>query len=575
MEWKEIEKLLDKIYDGKKTGEDIEGQFIDVKSFPPHNEELMHICKKVSVAFSNSNGGTIVFGVENKIVGPDAFTGCPLDTELWKIDKGVRDGTKQSVHVRSTFHTYKGIELIEVNVPQGLFEGAHAFTDGRAWYRSGKECVPMPPDFYTSKAIQPERIDYSRFYVENLEFDDLDKNEIDTLRKHLGNTIGSKDFLKHKDDIDLLKALRVVHETSDGKLEFTVSSLLFLGKEESIKEHCPCSEIVFIAYDEKGREQTLVRYGKGLLSNVIEFQKMYDREYNLVHHLDTGLFEVEIKKIPDEVFREAILNAIAHREYRIQSCIFFKHYPDRIELKNPGDFCGDITTRNILNHIPVWRNFLLSDIFLRVGLVRKLGWGVDTIYQCLLNHGKEPPIYQESGQEITLTIFDRIDEGFAKYLQNLENNNQGLPLDEMIILSKLKSQDRITTNEAAEAIQRNQESARMLLDRMFDNNKLERGGVGKGRYYRFSSNLYKTFEKSVNYVRDSDIEKRRQKQMIIEFITDRGSINNNEAQSLLNIARENAYRLFKEMEKEELIKQTGKNRYAKYLLLGEKNSNNN
>jgi ATP-dependent DNA helicase RecG len=567
MEWKEIEKLLDKIYSGQKIGEEIEGQFLELTSFPKHLEELMQKCKKTAVAFANSNGGNLILGIENNIKGPQAFTGCPSDVEIWKIDKGVRDGTKQSVHVKSTYHTYKDVELVEMNVPQGLFEGAHALTDGRAWYRAGPECVPMPPDFYTSKAIQPEKIDYSRSIVEGLEYDDLDKNEIYILRKQIESSEGYQDFLKYKDNKDFLKALKIIEETKEGKLNITLSALLFVGNEEAIKKYCPSSEVVFIAYDEKGRQQVQKRYQKGLLSNVIEFQKMYNREYNLTHHLDTGLFEIDIPKIPDAVFREALLNALSHREYRIPSSIFFKHFPDRIELKNPGDFCGDITEKNILNHSPIWRNFLLSDVFLRIGLVRKLGWGVDCIYHSLLNHGKEPPVYQESGQEITLTIFDRIDETFAKYLQNLESKNQGLPLDEMIILSQLKSQDRITTNEVADAVQRTQESAKILLDKMEDNRKLEKGGFGKGTYYRLSSNMYKEFGKSLDYIRNGDIERRRQKQMVISFIKDRGSITNKEAASLLNLTRDNIYRLFKEMEKENIIKQVGEKKYAKYVLI--------
>lgn len=565
MKWKEIEKLLEKIYTGNKTGEEIEGQFLDVKSCPNKIEDIIHFCRRMAVCFANAQGGNLILGIENNIKGPEAFTGCP-DFEVWRIDKGVRDGTTQPVHVQTIYHNYKGINLIEMKIPEGAFEGVHALKDGRQWRRSGSACMPITPEFATPKFIQPEKLDYAKSIIDDIEFDDLDKKQINLLREQIKEVEGSSDFLRSKNDIDLLKALGIIYEDKDSSINITLAALLFAGTEEDIQNYIPNSELVFVAYNQNGREQSETRFRKGLLSIVFDFQKLYNREYNNIHHLDTGLIEIEIPKIPEEVLRESILNSMAHREYRIQSSIFFKHYPEKIELINPGDFCSDITPKNILTHIPVWRNALLSEVFLKLGLVRKLGWGVDRIYHYLLNYGKEPPIYEDKGQEITLTIYDRIDEVFAKYLQTLEKDNRGLPLDEMIILSKLKSRDKISTTEIAEIIQRSDENAKDVLNKMYHERKLEKHGTGRGTYYRLSAGLYKQLDKSVDYIRNGDIEKRKQKQMVIDFIKNRGNITNMEAQDLLGVDRDDAYGILKEMKKEKSIKQIGEKKWANYVL---------
>lgn len=565
MDWNDIEKLLDKVYEGRKTGEEIEGQNLDVKRCRKKIEDVIHFCRFAAICFANAQGGSLILGVENNIKGPDAFTGCPPDFNVWEIDKGVREGTSQPVHVQTIYHNYKGVNLLEMIVPEGL-EGAHALKDGRIWRRSGRECLPFTPEFGAPKFIQPEKIDYSKTIINDVKFDDLDKKEINILREQITKTEGSLDFLRLKDNKDFLKALGLIYEGKDDSIDVTLAALLFVGTERDIKRYLPCSELVFIAYGQNGKEQTEVRFCKGLLSMVLDFQKLYDHEYNTTHHLDTGLFEIEIPKIPNEVLRESLLNAMAHREYKIQSSIFFKNYPDKIEIINPGDFCGDITPHNILTHSPIWRNFLISEVFLKIGLVRKLGLGVDRIYRYLLNHGKESPIYYENGQQITLTIYDRIDEGFAKYLQNLERNNQSLPLDEMIILSKLKGQDKISTIETADAIQRSDEDAKNILNKMYHERKLGKGGTGRGTYYRLSAGIYKELEKSIDYVRNGDIEKRRQKEMILEAIRNRGLITNQEVQNLLGIDRDDAYQILKELKNDGKIKLLGEKKKANYVL---------
>lgn len=566
MDWKDIEKKLDKIYSGQKCAEDIEGQFLEIKKCPKKIKDVIRVCRDMAVCFANADGGSLVLGVENNIYSPKAFTGCQA-FEGWRIAKEVYRGTEQPVAVQVDYHPFNDVELIEMKVPKGIYEGAHALKNGAQSMRSGADCIPLLPSTRSPKFVQADRIDNSRSIIENIEIDDLNKNEIKLLRREISNIDSSSDFLKLNEDKDLLKALGMINEEKDGELKITNAAMLFLGDETNIKKYIPNSELVFLAYDDTEKEAIEKRYVGGLLSIILDFQELYNRQFNSIHHLDTGLFEIEIPKIPKPVLREALLNAVTHRDYLIPSSVFFNHYYDKIEIISPGSFPADITPNNILKHNPVWRNRLIAEIFQKIGLVRRSGLGVDRMYRYLLNSGKEPPIFTEEGSNVTLTIYDRIDENLAKYLINLDKKGRPLPLDEMIILSKLKIYSKITTDDAAKSIQTTHEDAKILLNKMHNHKRIERGGKGRGTYYRLSSKIYEAFGDSVGYIRNGDIDKRRKKELIIEFIKDKGRITNRQVQELCNIDRNQAFVLLEELENDKKIIQSGKGRKAGYVII--------
>jgi len=564
MEWKDIEKdILDKIYNGEKYGAELEGPFIDIKRCPINLKGTIHFCRSMAVCFANANGGTLILGTENRVKGPAAFSGC-RDYQIWDIIKGVRDGTHDPINVEVIYHNYKGFNLIEVKIPKGSYEGAHSLSDGSQTVRKGADCLPLYPGARNPKFIQPEIMDYSRSSIEQLEIDDFSKDELKQLKNTIRMNKSSSDFLKMEDE-DLLKALGILHENDKGNLKATTAGLLFLGSEENLKTYLPQSEIIFQSIDKNEKIIFEERFHGGLISIVFNLYNFY-KKYNTTHDLFTGLVHVTIPKMPDIVLRESVLNALTHREYCLQASIFFKDYPDRIEVINPGAFIGDISPNNILYHIPVWRNRLISEIFQQVGLVNRSGIGIDIMYRELLSSGKEPPQFNEDGSQITLTINDNIDENFAKYLNELERSGKSLPLDEMIILSKFRTKDKLKTKEIALSIQRNEENTKKLLNKMHKERKLERNGVGTGTTYRLSAKMYASLGDALGYFRNGELEKTRYKELIIETLSKNGKITNDDTQKLTGLDRVHSLKLLTELVDEEKIYLIGKGRGAYYQI---------
>lgn len=203
----------------------------------------------------------------------------------------------------------------------------------------------------------------------------------------------------------------------------------------------------------------------------LKTQEDFYKRYNKTFILNTGLFDLTLNRIPLEVLREALLNALAHRDYAQPSSVFLRVYSDRIEIANPGGFIHGITPDNVLTHLPAWRNRNIAEVFQKIGLVLRSGIGVDRMYRYLLANGKEPPSYRSSNSEVVVTFQDRIDKELAKYLQVEEHNKragkgEGIPLDEMIIIAYLRNRARISRTEASTIIQKGTDDAYTVLERM-------------------------------------------------------------------------------------------------------------
>ena len=104
-----------------------------------------------------------------------------------------------------------------------------------------------------------------------------------------------------------------------------------------------------------------------------------------------GFGEISVPDITSWSAREAVLNALVHRDYFLHQSVMIELRRDRIEVTSPGGFVGGVGPENILRHTPVRRNALLADVLQRIGLVNRAGVGVDRIFEELLRLGKSMP----------------------------------------------------------------------------------------------------------------------------------------------------------------------------------------
>jgi len=340
-----------------------------------------------------------------------------------------------------------------------------------------------------------------------------------------------------------------------------------VGKEEDIEKYVHFHEVTYLHMANDINYDKRIDGKNGILCLLEDIYRNIEH-YNKITTVKIGLFHFEIKDFPEDTYREAILNAILHRDYTSLGSVFIKHYDDRIEISNPGGFIGGITPENILRQDSKPRNRYLAEVLRKIGLVEKAGMGVKRMFYTQLASGKELPSYFSAEHFVKVIIKDgTIDEPFVKFVKESEKQGKGVRFDELLILSVLRRQRELTLKEAASILQLDVSRTREILMKMIKRGFLEKSGVKKGLIYRLSSNIYKQLGESVSYIREKGIDEVRYPELILEYVKNYGSITNRQVRELLGVDKYKASRVLKKLIHSGKLKRIGRGKKdARYIL---------
>ena len=139
---------------------------------------------------------------------------------------------------------------------------------------------------------------------------------------------------------------------------------------------------------------------------------------NEVFQYTDGLLRFEVPAINEAVAREAILNAIAHRDYRLSGSIFIRQFPKRLEIVSPGGLPPGITVENLLwRQAP--RNRRLAEVFARCGLVERAGQGANRMFEQSIRESKPLPDFSDGDDyQVSVVLNGEVgDENFLRFLE--------------------------------------------------------------------------------------------------------------------------------------------------------------
>jgi len=148
-----------------------------------------------------------------------------------------------------------------------------------------------------------------------------------------------------------------------------------------------------------------------------------------------------------------------------------------------------------------------------------------------------------------------------------ERTGKAMPIDSLIVLSRLRLERRLTTTDLVVNTQKSEQTTRTVLEKLGEAGLVEAHGTGRGRTgrtYTLSAKVYRQTGRKADYIRQAGFDPIQQEQMVLAYIDKHGSIKRAEAADLCRLSPPQAYRLFKKMEKQGKIKQIGKLRYAVY-----------
>ncbi len=345
----------------------------------------------------------------------------------------------------------------------------------------------------------------------------------------------------------------------------TLAGLLMLGREEVLRQYVPAYEVAFqVLAGTDVRVNEFFR--KPLLHTFEEVERLFAPNV-LEHEVQIGLFRVPIPNFERRAFREALVNALVHRDYSRLGAVHIRLDDDGLTVSNPGGFVEGVTLANLLVTEPRPRNPLLADISKRLGLAERTGRGIDRIFEGLLRYGRPAPDYGRSNESSVIVRMSKADSDLAfleLVLREEERTGRPLPLDSLIILSRLRQERRLTTTDLAQSTQKTEPETRTTLEKLTEAGLVEAHGAARGRSYTLSAKLYRKAGQKVQYIRQTGYDSIQQEQMVLSYIEKHGSIRRAEVMDLCQITKDQAYKLLRRLKSSGYIVQIGTRKSAIY-----------
>lgn len=520
------------------------------------------------VCLANTEGGEIYLGVEDD----GTITGLhPGHQNVSKLAPMIAARTNPPVSVRVSALRESEYLVARIEVPksprpvatsEGLLQRRRLMADGTP------ECVPYYPHEFLGRQSDLGILDYSSLPVAGTTPDDFDSLERDRLRQMVERYGGDRSLLALSDD-ELDGALGLVRR-EDGKRVPTVAGILILGRESAIRESIPAHEVAFQVLE--GTQVRVNEFYRWPLLKIFERVREQFEARLEEDEVQVGLFRVPIPTFDRRAFREAFVNALVHRDYTRLGAVHIRRESDALVISNPGGFVEGVTLQNLLTVEPRPRNPSLADAIKRIGLSERTGRGVDLIYEGLLRYGRPVPDYSRSDRTSVVVRLSsaQADIGFLQMiLEEEKRTGITLPLDSLIILARLKQERRLDISEAAAAIQKDESTARSVLERLVESGLVDAHGVKRGRTYTLSANVYRKLGQSADYVRQIGFDQIQQEQMIFQYASKHGRITRREVVELCRVTADQAKRLLRRMVDEGKLRKHGTRKGAFYSAVSE------
>lgn len=498
------------------------------------------------VALANERGGKLFLGITDK--RPRRVVGTRACRDLNGTKIQLMDRIHLRVDVEETTHQ-KGRVLV-FHVPSRPI-GMPIHHNGRYLMRSGDSLVPMTPEML-KRIFDEAEPDCSAEICEKATLDDLDAHSIDDFRTQWIKKSGN-DQLKSLSDEQLLIDAELV--TGEG---VTNAALVLFGTKTALGRHLAQAEVIFEyrSSDATGPAQQRLEFRQGFFS----FYDVLWDQINLrndLQHFQDGMFVWNIQTFNEAATREAVLNAISHRDYRFGDSVFVRQYPLRLEIVSPGGLPLGISLKNILwEQAP--RNRRIAEAFAKCGLVERSGQGMNRIYETCIKESKPEPDFEGTDENhVWLTLHGIVrNPEFLHFLEKLGVER----------LEKFSTADFLVVEQVSRG-EKVSERFKVTLSYLIETGVVEKIGSGRGSRYILSRKFYKHLGKTGTYTRKHGLDRNTNKALLLKHIEDNaegGSRMEDFRQVLPNHSRGQIQGLLYELRDEGSIHVHGKTRGARW-----------
>ncbi|MBW2342103.1 MAG: putative DNA binding domain-containing protein [Deltaproteobacteria bacterium] len=535
-----------------------EGQFLERKSRYEIQKGKRRLRKAREVAkdvaetlcaFGNADGGTLLLGINDD----GSLSGMDYPDDKIRV---IRDAPKNLIRpflkpeIQEVSYTGKRLLIFTVKWLPEVYQ----LTDGRYLLRIGDANMPFPAEQIEMLKKGKRKALFESHFEPTASLNDIDTELISESGLRIG--------LPEKPE-DLLYRFRLL-DYEDGRPKLKLAALLLFGKDP-LRWHPRCG-IDFIKYEgierKVGRELNIIKRARIELP----LTRLIDEAYKTISpHIKErqyrhDLFFVEQFEYPSFAWQEAIVNAIAHRDYNVQGLsIEVWMFDDRIEVRSPGLPPEPVTIERILRRerIHASRNPLIVRVLTELGHMRETGEGIPRMFEEMEKNGLYPPDFQIVANSVfSLTLknqpmYSLDDMEWLKHFSSLHlNPNQR----RMLIFGKAHS-DSFTSRDYQKVCDLGiYEAGKEIKDMVrLGIIKLNKRG---GRIYTLQSKeKWGTVEEPIEFI------------PLKQIIHKKGFLKNSDIQKALGVSRFKATKLAKRLVEIGLLRKEGKGKGSRYLAI--------
>jgi ATP-dependent DNA helicase RecG len=556
----ELRKLCERLDSGPADA--IESETLECKGWdesPAAKEPQIKMLRETVVCLANARGGVILLGIaDRKRTRREAIHGVGENVDPRELRRKIYDGTEPHILVEIDEILEPEGRILAIRVPRGL--PPHTTSEGLAKIRIGKECKPLTGPDLARLVASGGQVDPTAETLPGSTLADLDADVLKLVRRYIV-TDGQKPELAVLRDEELLAnlGLQVAGEV-------TLAAVLLAGTSTALARWAPSHEIVFLHF-RRGAQYDARHDLKGPILLALESLQRFFEAHLRVTPVQADLFtEIQVPDLTGWAAREAVLNALVHRDYFLRQSVYVEVHPGKTLVSSPGGFIGGVTPENVLRHPPVRRNPLLASACQALGLVNRAGLGVDRLYLDLLRLGKGMPRYEADEATVRLTLPTRTHEGFVRFVTREQREGRRLDLDDLILLRSLAERGEIDRWSAAKALQLEEDEAADRLVTLRERGYLQPRGRGRGTCYRLARIYSDELRGATATDDDVQLDAEAVRLRVLAVLRERGELSNADVRRISGFSRPEVVRLMRRLREDGAVVLEGMGRAARYRM---------
>jgi len=418
-------------------------------------------CLKAVSAFANSDGGVLIIGLDDR--------GKP---------SGLKNVKRLLEDIPNTIRNKLGIipsvelskknkkDIIKITVTPCSVPISY---NGKYYLRSGSTVQELQGKDLADFLIKKTGITWDDTIEDKGDFDFINKATIENFKRYAVDRIPS--IAQESDFITILKKLNL----TDSATLKRAAVLLFGSEPQRFYSHAFVKIGLFLTETDIQTTDIV----KGNLFEQLESALEILRTKYLVSKIKyEDIHRRDILEYPYEALREAIINALIHRDYWGTSNVQIRIYPDKLVIMNEGSLPPEVPVEKLkTEHLSKPRNKLLAEIFFYAGFIEAWGRGTIKIVEKCLEQGLPEPDFMEENGVMTVTFYkDKWNEENLKKL--------GLNERQIKAVMYVKENGKITNKKIQELFAISRETATRDLTYLTEKNILKSSGSkGAGAYY--------------------------------------------------------------------------------------------